>query len=353
MSRASNRALTLLASLAIPGLATAATVQEPIYNDPVVYQVESKYAVVAYPDGYQLDNNYSWETDYYFSPYKLYTLAEQSYIINSEQQLTGGVLSTDSDGKKLLSITQPTIPEAYRFTYYPLVEITDGEALQALGGTTPFTKSYYRSENFGNSTFGAGYVIDASMTATPATSTAAKKVEAYAEGKVYGTAFGTKKELVRGRAEVSGQQGGTNSGTARLYLMGQQIWSTNLYSTFSPSPISWSRSFFNASKTFMVGPVPVTVKASLSGGVKLTVTGQIGPTVAKLSATPGGWSNVTASAAINVVVASFGIEGSLMLVNVTIPTYAELYWPFCTLDWTLNSTLKLNYLSGTLKPFVK
>ncbi|WP_309890412.1 hypothetical protein [Archangium sp.] len=372
MSRASSRALTLLASFVIPSLAVAATLEpipmepvplEPVvYHDPVVYQVEPKYQVVAYPDSYQLDNNYSWETNYSFSPYRKYTLAEQDSIIAAEQELTGGTLGINAEGTRVLSIGQPIIREAYTPTYYPITVIREpvmaqpaamSTASMTTSSTTPFTKSYYRAENFGNSTFGAGYVIDASMTATPATSTTAKKVQAYADGKVLGTAFGTQKELFRGRAEVSGQSGGTNAGTARVYAMQQQIYVTNLYSTFSITPINWSRTFFSASKSFMVGPVPVTVKASLSGGVKLSVSGQIGPTVAKLNVTPGAWANVTASAAVNIIVAKFGIEGSVMLINVSIPTVGELFWPYCTLDWKLTSTLSLNYLSGTLKAFVE
>lgn len=341
-------AVALLFAVAVPQVASA---QVPAYVDPVIYQVDPvSYPTTSYPSGYQLNNNYEWESSYPFA--STYTSTEQQLIINDELMRTGGTRSTDTDGSTIITIDQGIIPEANHENVAPPTVVTnDGASLP--DSTTPFTKSYYRSENLGNSLFGAGYIIDASMTATPSTGTAEKRVEAYADGKVYAVAFGSQKEIVRGRAEVSGQQGGNNSGTARLYAMGQQIWSGNLYYSFEITPINWSRTFFSVSKRFMVGPVPVNVAASISGGLKLTVSGQIGPTVAKLSANAGGWSNANASAGVDIVIAGIGVEGSLTLINVTLPAYAELFWPFYSLDWTLKANLNLNTLSGTLKLWVR
>ncbi|MBJ6761641.1 hypothetical protein JGU66_12770 [Myxococcaceae bacterium JPH2] len=336
-------------AVVVPQVALA---QVPSYSDPVVYTVDTgAFPATTYPSGYQLDNNYPWKSSYPFSPN--YTTSEQQLIINQEVALTHGTLGTDpADGKPNITIDQGVIPEANTQNVQPAVTVTNDSASLPTGNQ-PFTKSYFRNEGFGNSLFGAGYVIDASMTATPSTGVGEKRVEAYAEGKVTATAFSFQKEIVRGRAEISGQQGGNNSGTAKVYAMGQQIWSGNLFYSFEITPINWSRTFFSASKTFMVGPVPVRVAASVSGGVKLTVTGQIGPTVARLTATPGGWANVTASAGVDIIIAGFGVEGSLTLININLPAFAELFWPFYSLDWTLKATLNLNALSGTLKLYVR
>ncbi|NBD14309.1 MULTISPECIES: hypothetical protein [Corallococcus] len=335
-----------LAAVVFPGFAVAQS-----YVDPNPYVVQpGKYPFAVYPAGYVMNDRVAWESQVApFNPNTTYTVGQEYAILQDETNRTGGVLQLDpTDYTHNITIQQATIPEAFQHLVPPPTEI--------MPWTNPvqtFNKTYVRTEKFGNSIFGAGYSINAVVTAETATQTAEKKVQSVAEGKIFGTAFSTEKELVRGRANVSGQAGGANSGTAALYLLGQEIWSSSLYAEYSPPPINWSRTFFSVSKTFVVGPVPITVKAALAGGVKLTVYGQIGPTVAKLSATPGGWSNVTASASVDVIIVAFGVEGSVALINATMPSSGELFWPVCTLDWKLKSDLNLNTLSGTLKAFAK
>ncbi|WP_375765584.1 hypothetical protein NR798_28180 [Archangium gephyra] len=346
-------AFTLAAVLA-PAVASA----EPVYTDTQPYQVSSQFPYVAYPSGYQMDDRYPWDTtSYTFDPYRTYSTSEQQTVIMQEAGLTSAVMTMDTSGAQVLEIDQGRIPESYIQTAPPPVEQSPVGDMGTWGemGTADatFNKTYYRSEGFGNSLFGAKYVINAAVTATPATSGQAKKVEAFGEGKVLGTAFSYEKELVRARADIYGQQGGSNGGSAGLFAMGQQIWSANLSYTFGPAPIDWSRTFFSVSKTFVVGPVPITVKASLAGGVKFSLVGEIAPTVARLTVNSGGWSNVTASASVNIIVARFGVEGSLSLINVTLPAVGELFWPICSLDWTLRSNLNLNTLSGQLKLFAE
>ncbi|WNG23279.1 hypothetical protein F0U62_03975 [Cystobacter fuscus] len=347
MSMKTLRTLALVA-VAAPGIAAAQS-----FTDPTTYTIQpQKYPATTLAPGYIMNDNpaYPWESTVAgFDPNGTYTPGEQNAIAVDERNRTGGTLSySPSDYTYEVSVDQGLIPEANQ-------HMVPGP-LEFLPWTNPnqtFNKTYTRIERFGNSVFGAGYSLNATVTAETATTNREKKVDAVAEGKVFGTAFSYEKELVLGRANISGQQGGDNSGTAALYAVGQQIWSTNLYATYSPTPINWSRTFFSATKRFMVGPVPISVKASLAGGVKLAVTGQIGPTVAKLSAIPGGWANVNASAAVDVIILAFGLEGALSLVNATLPSSGELFWPICTLDWKLKSNLELNTLSGTLKLYAK
>ncbi|HEX5744739.1 MAG TPA: hypothetical protein VFZ09_00770 [Archangium sp.] len=332
-----------LVAVAAPTLAAAQ------FTDSSTYVVEPKYPAAVYPSSYVMNNTVPWDTVVMpFSPTRVYSTPEQDTVVSDESRILNAPVYFDfSDGLRDVNYLQAVIPEATtQFVPPP----TEGQPTTQTAQV--FEKSWNKNEKVGNNIFGAGYVINAFIKATTATTTP-KTVEALAEGYVYGKAFNVEKELVRARAYINGQQGGSNSGTAALYAMGQTIWSTNLYATFAPAPLNWSRTFFDVSKTFMIGPVPVTVRASLSGAARFSLTGEVGPTVARLTATAGGSANVSASAGVNIVIASFGVSSDLRLINVNLPAVGELFWPLCTLDWKLKSDLQLNYLSGTLQGFVK
>ncbi|ADO72732.1 hypothetical protein [Stigmatella aurantiaca] len=349
MTRPMLKAVWMM-TVVVPGLALADDAP-PHYTDPNTYQVEVMYPPASYATGYVMNDRLPWESSYPFVVGGIYTSADQTAILSEEVDVTGGILSTEA-GTPLLTINQGNIPEAVRPNVPPPVEhFPSPDSMQVQ--TPSYNKSYSRTQSFGNNIFGGGYSIDTAVTATDGTLAEAKKVEAFADGKVFGTAFNTQKELVRGRVDIKGQASGTNTSKATLYAVGQQIWSSNLTATFAPTPIDWSRTFFSASKTFMVGPVPITVKASLAGGVKLKVLGEINPTFARLTAEPGGFSNVTASASVNIIIASFGVEGNLTLINAKMPSLGQLSWPLCTVNWELSSKLNLNTLSGTLNLFAK
>ncbi|HZH17445.1 MAG TPA: hypothetical protein VE057_24040 [Archangium sp.] len=335
-----------LVAVVVPTLAAAQD-----YSDPTgTYVVEPKYPAATYPSSYNMNNTVPWDTGILpFNSSRTYTTPEQDTVVNDESRILSAPVYYDfSDGLRDVNYLQKVIPEA-NTQWVPVPTQTQPTTNTA----QVFDKSFTRDEKFGNNIFGGGYYINAYIKATTASSSGPKQVEALGEGYVFGKAFNVEKEIVRGRAHINGQQGGSNTGTAALYAMGQQIWSANLSYSFAPTPINWSRTFFNVSKTFMIGPVPVTVKASLSGGVRLTVTGEVSPTVARLNVNAGGFANVSASAAVNIVIASFGVSSDVRLVNVNLPSSGELFWPFCTLDWKLKSDLQLNYLSGTLQGFVK
>lgn len=356
MRKAVSKALAILALTA----STFASAQD--YQDTTPYVVDpAKYPYTLYPSNTQLDNKTPWETPVLpFNPSSTYTPPEQDAVVQGESELLNAPVYIDiNDGMRQLQYDQKTILEATTQDVPPPTETVPTQDLSGLRSaqlgaalTGPVTKSYQRTELFGNTLFGAGYNVNAAITATPATSTTAKKQEALAEGRVYGTVFSIQKELVRGRATVCGQQGGCNSGNAALYAMSAMVWSTPLSGTFAPTPINWSRSFFSVSKTFVVGPVPLTVKAALTGGVTMRVNGQVNPLVAALTGAAGGFANVVASAAVNVAIASFGVTGTLRLINATVEALASLDWSLCMASWKLKSTLNMNALAGTLTGFV-
>ncbi|MDC0713170.1 hypothetical protein POL68_32210 [Stigmatella sp. ncwal1] len=365
MSQFITRTLSAALALVLPSLAAAQTTEEE-YHDPEVYQVEAKYPVVEYPDGYSLENNYSWESGHVYSPRYTYTPEEQEAIIADELRITGGRRSTDTDGAAVISIIQPTIPEATRDTSPPDVDVYEENGLppppQFQMQPQDFNKSlspayfsrrYYHKKTLGNPLFGASYFVDTFVKGTEASSTTAKKVQSYVENKVSATAFKATRDVIRARADVAGQ-GNNTSGTVRLYAMDQQVYSKNLSGTFSVAPFDMSRSFFKASKWFMVGPVPMKVTASLAGGVKLSLTGKVSATEAKLNMSPGGHVTATATAGVNIIIFSFGVEGNLKLINVTTPAIAELSWPDCSAAaYKLSAARTLNTMSGNIKLFAK
>ncbi|MET0405424.1 MAG: hypothetical protein ABW123_23610, partial [Cystobacter sp.] len=358
MTKTVFRALALVVA-SVPGLVAAQD-----YQDTTPYVVDpSKYRYSVYPSSYQMDNNYSWESNAIsFDPKKYYTPEQQTMVVEDEARILKSPVYFDfSDGLRDVDYHQATIPEATAQTAPAPTQTAPTTSDQKT-----FSKTFTRNEKVGNDLFGAGYNVNATITATVANVVVPKKLEAVAEGKVYGKVFNLEQELVRGRASITGQLDGSNSGSAALYALGQQIWSTGLSgfaahslvgkaprNDFSTTPINWSRTFFSISKTFMIGPVPVTVKASLSGGVKLTVSGDVSPTIAKLALTPGGFASVTASAAVNIIIASFGVSSTLSLINATLPTLGELTWPSCVLNWKLQSDLNFTALSGNVEAFVK
>jgi hypothetical protein len=340
--------IALLAAT-VPGLATA---QDYVDNTP--YEVDStKYPYVIYPSSYEMNNDYPWETQLVpFDPNRSYTPAEQDTIVNDEALLTGGELYYDfSDGTLDLDIAQATIPEATEESP-SMTEFgaSGGLETKSIGkmSCSPLQKTYSRTESFGNSLFGAGYSISSSLTETPPTPTAARKLDAVQDGRVTATVFSHQQQIVRGYAYVSGQQGGANNGSAGLYAMGQQIWSTPLSQTFSQTPINWSRTFYSVTKLFMVGPVPLLVKASIAGGVTYTLSGEVSPLIAKLVSAPGGFANIIASASVNIAVAAIGVTGTLSLLKVSVPATGELR---NTLYWKHAVDLDLSTLSGTLTAF--
>gem|GEM_PF-4589900 len=222
-------------------------------------------------------------------------------------------------------------------------------------GGQPFSKTFHKSEGFGNNTFGAGYVVDVSLNGIPASASAGAKLDAVAEGKVWAKAFSsTEREVVRARASGSAQQNAFATAKVNVYVMGSQVYSKDLTSgTLVDEPL-FNRTFFSASKTFTILFIPVTVTASLNGNAGIKVDGSVNTTVVKLVATPKGSVYASASAAVNVIVASIGVEGNLTLINASLPTTGQLVSTSCsTLDWNLKSDFNINTLSGNLKAFVK
>lgn len=320
---------------------------EDLTNSTTYVVDPARYPEVVYPQGYVMNDTYPWDTTVVpFDPARIYTAAEQDSVVNSEAALLNNspVYYDSVTGLRDVDYNQATIPEA---TQEDVVNSPDIDEMADTASV--FHRAYTRTERFGNSTFGAGYYLNAYITATTGSP---KKLEGLADGRVYGKAFGYERTVTRGRAYIRGQSG-NSTGSMTLYAMGQAVWSRNLVASFSSNPVNWSRKFFSVKRWFTVGPVPVLVTARLNGGIKVDVYGSVGATVASMTLKPGGWAQINASASVNIVVAAVGVSSNLTLVNVTLPAVASLSWPSCTLTWKLKADLSLKSMSGTVWVWAK
>jgi hypothetical protein len=198
--------------------------------------------------------------------------------------------------------------------------------------------------------FGAGYDAITSMSATKATLQATGKGEL----KGYAILFGKKVTLadVQAAGQLSNQ-----SVSADINVIGIDLWS---YSA-AGVPL-WSASkdasytFINQSKTFTVGPVPVTVAGSVTG--TLGLAGSIGFQGHTLTASAGPYLDVsaTASAALGGGFGPFkleaGVEGSLILFDAAITNAATATPGATSVAYSATSNMALTEISGSIDLFV-
>jgi hypothetical protein len=121
---------------------------------------------------------------------------------------------------------------------------------------------------------------------------------------------------------------------------------------------SWSRSLANASTTIWVGPVPVSISGGASAGLGLNA--RLGFASSRLSAnvTPSGNVRATASAGVNLVVASAGVTANLNLINASVPMVAGLtLLPASTgrgtVRYDVDVDAVINSLSGNVQLWAK
>lgn len=191
-------------------------------------------------------------------------------------------------------------------------------------GCTVLKYSY--EKKVGNSTFGTSF--SASLTGT---SGAAAKLVATAALDV--TIFGVTESLLDAYAAENSD--GTND--AELYILGLEV-SLNY---------EHEKTFFEKSKTFMVGPVPVTVKAGATGTLSLAVT-----TGTAIVVTPGIALDATLSAGVggdgDFISASAGVRGTLNLIDVSLPISLNAYLSGSTWKYSVTGTLTISTLSGVV-----
>lgn len=211
-------------------------------------------------------------------------------------------------------------------------------------------RNYHYENGFGNSNFGAGYVVDASVNNTPGT--LGPTFDARGEGRVYGRIFGTNRDAVQVSAYANSPAGGAASASANVYILGSQVFARSFTATYSTGASFGPRRFFSANFTFTVGPVPITVSASADGSVGFTGTGNLSASTLVVNVTPTGSLTAVASASVNVIIVSFGVSGSLTLVNAALPSNLTIS-PCAATRWSLSVNRDIYTLSGQIDLWVK
>jgi hypothetical protein len=112
-------------------------------------------------------------------------------------------------------------------------------------------------------------------------------------------------------------------------------------------------------KTFMVGPVPVSVGVQVRGEAYLTYAAGLTITSIQGTLTPGAKVDATGYAAVGIKgVLSGGVEGTVVLLDASVPLSGEVGLKFDNqgtpyLELDLNANFKYHYLSGRILAFVE
>ena len=260
----------------------------------------------------------------------LYSASGQ-YIWCTMAVSTSNVLTLESDGDLVIaggsgySVTGKQATTLELGDDCTLTMKKNGTTVHTLNsGCTVLKYSY--EKDVGNSTFGTSF--SASLTGTSGSSA---KLEATAALDV--TIFGITQSLLD--AYAAENSNGTN--TAWLQILDQNV-SLNY---------EYEQTFFDESKTFMLGPVPVTVSAGATGTLSLAVT-----TGTAIVVTPGIALDATLSAGIggdgDFISASAGIRGTLDLIDISLPISMNAYLSGSTWMYSVTGTLEISTLSGVL-----
>jgi hypothetical protein len=212
-----------------------------------------------------------------------------------------------------------------------------------------------KSWNFGDSNFSS----DGTATLSDSKVNGVYKLEAnaVANGRVLGIRINN---IATGRASVSVNRESRGNAKARLTLGGIVVCDYNkAYSTsLTYSRTAFAKTWTVGTAQFMVGPVPIVVKGKVSveasGRADIRIASE---PLAQASITPKFDVAVIASCAAGIPVASVGIEGTLRLLKITVPTQISLNMTTVN-DRDLffirsTSDLVINTLSGHLDAFAE
>ena len=113
-----------------------------------------------------------------------------------------------------------------------------------------------------------------------------------------------------------------------------------------------SLTFFKAQATYMAGPVPLTVKGSVSGtlGLDASVNASGG---LHLGLTPYAALTAEASVGVGVACASAGVRGSVDLLAVRVPSDLKLISQACGMTADLKSKLELSSMNGSIEVYAE
>lgn len=224
------------------------------------------------------------------------------------------------------------------------------------GAAAELSKTWTKSDSFGDENFGAGYAATATVTGKRDGAELSANLTADAE------LFGNKQNIVKvdGGAKVA-VVGRSASENLDVFVLGRNIFHHSRSSgTSDGSGVQlslskhWDLTFFNADRRFWLGPIPVKVKATAAGSAGVSFESTIGVLAVNATLIPQAKAFATARAEVDAWVASAGVDGNLTLIDAAVPTAGEVTITTAPgVFWKVDSDLGLTYLSGRLNVFAK
>jgi len=161
----------------------------------------------------------------------------------------------------------------------------------------------------------------------------------------YVTVFGREENVVHAHA-LARRASGAISSSYRLDVLGVVLATGSLSSTLS---LQYNRTFFQQSKTYAFGLIPVTVHGAAHGALGLDVSANLSQSAFALTGTPYARAYVTASVGVGASCISAGVEGSLTAVKAETPIHGKLSFPSASrVDYGITGDLELSTLDGEI-----
>ena len=243
------------------------------------------------------------------------------------------------------------------------------------GGDQPppptWQKTWSKGDLFGNTTWGAGYAVNGSLTARIADATYGDRLATSLNAETYAKINGSRLRLFSARITGNTEAKKRTDLAFTAYAGSAAIYSksfTSTTSTYTYTPIpnaTWSTTFFDRSATVDL-IVPITFRVKSTGQLSANLTGQISNVGVEASAAPGGKASLYASAAVGgqycigpaCVGASAGVYSDVTLIQASAPASAKLTWSLSKfggvlLNYSARADLTLSTLSGELGLFAE
>lgn len=216
--------------------------------------------------------------------------------------------------------------------------------------TYDWDKVFSKSDDWGNSTFGAGYWAGLTFSSRAGRAGGPDTFRGEAMARAYATVFGSDKEVTRitGTGQLVGTQG-TSSYAVRV--LGVTVRSRSVSGNLTESAPIYNATFFSQSKTIWLGPVPVKFTGAVKGTLGVDLEASYATSTLSAKAKPIAKVYAQASAGVDMWLASAGVSGNLTLVEATVPSQANAVVSPSNVTFAVHSDLVLASLSGKVEAY--
>lgn len=216
--------------------------------------------------------------------------------------------------------------------------------------THDWDKVFSKSDEFGNSTFGAGYWAGLTFSGRAGRAGGPDTFRGEAMAKAYATVFGNDKELAKisGAGQLVGTQG-TSSYAVRV--LGVTVRSRSVAGNLTESAPIYNGTIYSASKTIWLGPVPVKFTGAVKGTLGVDLATTYTQSTLLTEAKPNAKVYAQASAGVDMWLASAGVSGTLTLVEAAVPSRVGAVVSPSNVTYEVHSDLTLASLSGKIEAY--